>query len=462
MNVDVTLVNPPYPPIGHRHPPFITLGIAYLGAVLEENGYSVNVIDCQAKKLTFDDFEREIKKFQPKVVGITSTTLTYKPALKIAEIAKKVHPECLTLLGGSHATFWDDKALEECSALDIVVRREGELTLLEIMNKLRENKSIDDALGITYRGTGKIIRNADRPLIENLDGLPFPAYHLFPLEAFRKYGKIIFPVLASRGCLYWCDFCTAVRMFGRKHRVRSPKNVVDEIEYVMNKFGNDQFSFYDDLFTSNHSWVKEICREIRKRNLKIKWDFETRLDMVNKDLLVEMRKAGCFAIWLSLESGSQLLLDSMGKGFKIEQTIRAFKEARDVGMMTIANVILGFPGETKESAWETVKLVSKVNPDDVGYNIATPYPGTPMYDYVKKMGWLKIHDFNRYDTATPTFETPTLSMSELREIHEKAYQKFYLRPTYVIRMLSRGGVFGLSAVKTSFSRLLRTIGLTFH
>ena len=423
MNVDVTLVNPPYPPIGHRHPPFITLGIAYLGAVLEENGYSVNVIDCQAKKLTFDDFEREIKKFQPKVVGITSTTLTYKPALKIAEIAKKVHPECLTLLGGSHATFWDDKALEECSALDIVVRREGELTLLEIMNKLRENKSIDDALGITYRGTGKIIRNADRPLIENLDGLPFPAYHLFPLEAFRKYGKIIFPVLASRGCLYWCDFCTAVRMFGRKHRVRSPKNVVDEIEYVMNKFGNDQFSFYDDLFTSNHSWVKEICREIRKRNLKIKWDFETRLDMVNKDLLVEMRKAGCFAIWLSLESGSQLLLDSMGKGFKIEQTIRAFKEARDVGMMTIANVILGFPGETKESAWETVKLVSKVNPDDVGYNIATPYPGTPMYDYVKKMGWLKIHDFNRYDTATPTFKTPTLSMSELREIHEKAYQK---------------------------------------
>jgi radical SAM superfamily enzyme YgiQ (UPF0313 family) len=183
--------------------------------------------------------------------------------------------------------------------------------------------------------------------------------------------------------------------------------------------------------------------------------------MVNKDLLIEMRKAGCNAIWLSLESGSQLLLDKMGKGFKIEQTIRAFKEARDVGMSTIANVILGYPGETKESAWETVNLVKRVNPDDVGYNIATPYPGTPMYDYVKKMGWLKIEDFDRYDTATPTFETPTMSMSELKEIHEKAYQKFYLRPTYVLRMLSKGGVFGFSAAKTSFSRLLRTLGIKF-
>jgi anaerobic magnesium-protoporphyrin IX monomethyl ester cyclase len=461
MNVNVTLVNPPYPAIGHRHPPFITLGIAYLAAVLEKNGYSVNIIDCQAQKLTFTDFEHEISKHQPKVVGVTSTTLTYKSALKIAEIAKQVHPDCLTLLGGCHATFWDNKALEECHALDIVVRKEGEYTLLEIMDRLKEGRGFHDVLGITCRGNGEIIRNSDRPYIENLDDLPFPAYHLFPLEAFKKFGKVIFPVLASRGCVYWCDFCTAVRMFGRKHRVRSPKNVVDEIEFVSNKFGNDQFSFYDDLFTSNHSWVKEICREIRKRKLKIKWDFETRLDMISEELLLEMRKAGCIAIWLSLESGSQLLLDAMGKGFKIDQTIRAFKWARDVGMMTIANVILGFPGETKESAWETVKLVKRVNPDDVGYNIATPYPGTPMYDYVKKMGWLKIHDFDRYDTATPTFETPMLSMSELKEIREKAYQQFYLRPTYVLRMLSKGGIFGISAAKTSFARLLRTLGFKF-
>ena len=461
MALNVTLVNPPYPAMGHRHPPFITLGIAYLAAVLEKNGYTVKIIDCQAQKLSLVEFEHEISKHQPKIVGLTSTTLTYNSALKVIKIAKQVHPDCLTILGGCHATFWDDKALDECPDLDVVARNESEYTLLEIANRLDENKQINDVLGITCRNNGEIIRNEDRPHIANLDDLPFPAYHLFPLDMFKKFGKIIFPVLASRGCVYYCDFCTAVRMFGRKHRIRSPKNIVDEIEFVINKYDADQFSFYDDLFTANHSWIKEICREIRRRKLKIKWDFETRLDMINKDLLIEMRRAGCIAIWLSLESGSQLLLDKMGKGFKIEQTIRAFKWARDVGMSTIANVILGFPGETKESAWETVNLVKKVNPDDVGYNIATPYPGTPMYDYVKKMGWLKIHNFDRYDTATPTFETPTLSMSELKEIHEKAYQKFYLRPTYVLRMLSKGGIFGFSAAKTSFSRLLRTIGIKF-
>jgi len=461
MSTNVTLVNPPYPERGHRHPPFITLGIGYLGAVLEKNGYAVNLIDCQAQKLTFTDFEHEIGRYQPKVVGITSTTFTYKSALKVAEIAKQVHPDCLTILGGCHATFWDDKALEECPALDMIARKEGEYTLLEIVNRLKENKRINDVLGITCRENGKIIRNADRPYIENLDDLPFPAYHLFPLELYRKFGKVIFPVLASRGCVYWCDFCTAVRMFGRKHRVRSIKNVVDEIEFVTNKYGNDQFSFYDDLFTLNQFRVKKMCREIRRRKLKIKWDCETRLDLIDKELLLEMRGAGCIAVWFSLESGSQRLLDAMGKGFKIDQTIRAFELAKEVGMMTIANVILGFPGETEETAWETVRLVKKVDPDDVGYNIATPYPGTPMYEHVKKMGWLKIHDFDRYDTATPTFETPMLSMEKLQEIHEKAYQQFYLRPTYVLRMLSKGGIFGFSAAKTSFSRLLRALGFKF-
>jgi len=192
MDVNVTLVNPPYPKRAHQHPPFSPLGIGYLGAVLEKNGYSVNVIDCQAQKLTHSDFEREISKHQPKVVGVTSTTLTYKSALKVAEIAKQVHPDCVTILGGCHATFWDDKALEECPRLDMVVRKEGEYTLLEIVNRLRENKRIDNVLGTTCKKNGKIIRNADRPYIENLDELPFPAHHLLPLNHLRKQGRVIF------------------------------------------------------------------------------------------------------------------------------------------------------------------------------------------------------------------------------------------------------------------------------
>jgi anaerobic magnesium-protoporphyrin IX monomethyl ester cyclase len=463
MSVDVTLVNPPYPiKRGHHHPPFITVGIAYLGAVLEKAGYTVNVIDCQALKLTYAEFESEIAKHKPKMIGLTSTTLTYKSALKIIEIAKRVHPESLTVLGGCHATFWDDKALEECKALDMVVRREGEYTVLEIMNKLKENKPINDVLGTTFRNNGEIIRTAERPTITNLDELPFPAYHLFPLQAFERAGRIIFPVLASRGCVYCCDFCTAVRMFGRKHRVRSPKSVVDEMEYVVKKYGAKQFSFYDDLFTLDEAWVTEISRDIRRRKLNVTWDCETRLDMISKELLLEMRKGGCNTIWFSLESGNQRVLDAMGKGFKIEQTLRAFKWAQEIGMMTIANVVLGFPGETVESAWETVKFVKKVGPDDVGYNIATPYPGTAMYEQVKKNGWLKDYDFDSYDTATPTFETPTLSMKDLQEIHDKAYQQFYLRPMYVLRMLAKGGSYRRAAARTSFARLLRALGYKFH
>ena len=455
--MQVTFVNPPYPAGSHRHPPFIPLGIGYLAAVLEKNGYDVNVIDCQALKLTLSEVENELRKRQPDVVGLTSTTLTYKSALNIIKVAKKALPNCLTVLGGSHVTFWDDNALQECPQLDVVVRKEGENTLLELVQRLEEGKSFHDVVGTTCRKDGKIVKNPDRPYIENLDELPYPAVHLFPLEQFNKYGNIIFPVMTSRGCVFWCDFCTAVRMFGKKYRMRSPKKVVDELEYLHRKYGEEQYTFYDDAFTVNQARTEEICNEILRRGLKIKWDCETRVDMVSKNLLLKMREAGCIAIWFGVEAGSQKIRDAMGKGISTQQTLNAFKWAQEAGLIAVASIILGFPGETKETAWESVKLLERINPDEIGIYIATPYPGTPMYDYVTKMGWLKIHDFNKYDTATPTFESPTMSMEELREIHDKAHQSFYLRPTYVIRAFSKGGVYGYSTTRTALAWLRRLI-----
>jgi anaerobic magnesium-protoporphyrin IX monomethyl ester cyclase len=455
--MQVTLVNPPYPPRSHRHPPFIPLGIGYLAAVLEQNGYDVNVIDSQALKLTLNEVENELRKRQPDMVGLTSTTLTYKSALKIIEVAKKTLPNCLTVIGGPHVTFWDEEALQECPSLDIVVRREGENTLLELVQRLDANKSFHDVVGTTCRKDGKIVKNPDRPYIKDLDELPFPAVHLFPVEHFNKYGNIIFPVMTSRGCVYWCDFCTAVRMFGRKYRMRSPKKVVDELEFLYKKYGEKQYTFYDDAFTVNQARTEEICDEILRRGLKIKWDCETRVDMVSKDLLLKMKKAGCIAVWYGVEAGSEKVRDAMGKGISTQQTLNAFKWTKEAGLIAVASIILGFPGETKETAWESVKLLQKINPDEIGIYIATPYPGTPMYDYVKKMGWLKVHDFDKYDTATPIFESPTMSMEELREIHDKAHQSFYLRPTYVIRAFSKGGVYGYSTTRTALAWLRRLI-----
>jgi radical SAM superfamily enzyme YgiQ (UPF0313 family) len=461
MGIHVTLVNPPYPIGSHLHPPFLPLGLGYLAAVLEKNGYEVDVIDCQAQRLTLEDFKKEISQRQPTLVGVTSTTLTYKSALQITRIAKEAHPSCVTALGGSHVTFWDDKALQECPELDVVVRKEGEETLLELVRRVEAGESFHDVAGTTCRRDGEIVKNPDRPYIENLDALPFPALHLWPIESLRQFGEVIFPLTTSRGCVYWCNFCTAVRMFGRRYRMRSPKNVADELESLHKNFGAEHFTFYDDAFTVDQSRTEEICSEILNRKLKIRWNCETRVDMVTKDLLRKMKQAGCTDVWFGVESGSQRVINAMDKGILIEQTERAFKWAKEVGLMTVANVILGFPTETKETAWETIKLVEKLNPNDVGYYIATPYPGTPMYENVKEKGLLKITDFDKYDTATPTFEIPTLSMKELREIREQAFQRFYLRPTYILNVLVKGGVYGSASTRLVLAHLRRAIKSKF-
>jgi len=455
--MQVTFVNPPYPTGSHRHPPFIPLGIGYLAAILEKNGYDVNVIDCQALSLTLNEVESELSKRQPDIVGLTSTTLTYRPALEIIKVAKKALPNCLTVIGGSHVTFWDEEALQECPQLDVVVRKEGENTFLEMVQRLEAGKSFDDVRGITYRKNGKTVKTEDRPYIEDLDSLPYPAFHLFPLEQFNKYGNIIFPVMTSRGCTFFCEFCTAVRMFGRRYRMRSAKKVVDEIEYLYKKYGEKQYTFYDDAFTVDQARTKEICDEILRRGLKIKWDCETRVDMVTKALLQKMKEAGCIAVWYGVEAGSQEVRDAMKKGISTNQTFNAFKWTQKAGLIAVASIILGFPGETRETAMESVKLLKEINPDEIGVYIATPYPGTPMYDYVKEMGWLKILDFNRYDTATPTFESPTMSMKELKEIHDKAHQSFYIRPLYIIRAFSKGGVYGYSTTRTALAWLRRLL-----
>jgi anaerobic magnesium-protoporphyrin IX monomethyl ester cyclase len=453
----ITLVNPPYPPSVHAHPPFIPLGLAYLGAVAEKTGHEVKVIDCQAEKLNYDAFRSRLSKTPSDIIGVTATTLLYKSAMQLITIAKEIQPQAVTMLGGSHGTFWDENALNEYPSLDVVVRREGEQTFIELINKIQTNDSFNDVLGITFRKDGKIIRTPDRPFLEDLDSLPFPAHHLLPLNELKHNGKILFPLFTSRGCVYWCDFCSTVRMFGRGYRMRSPKNVVDEMQLVHDKYGIDQVTFYDDAFSVNRERVVKICEELHARKLDMTWDCGTRVDMVDKELLKTMYDAGCIAVWLGVESGSEAMLGAMNKRIKLDQTRTAYKTAHKVGLMTIANTVLGFPGETEQTAWETIRFIKELNPDDVGFYVATPYPGTPMYEQVKANGWLRITDFDKYDTAGPTFETPTMSMEKLAEIRYKAYQQFYLRPRYVLKMMRRGGTYGRSAVKTSAAYALRAM-----
>jgi len=437
MKLHVTLVNPAAPVGAAMHMPFALLGLGYLAAVLEKNSYKVDVIDCQVLKLSPEEFRSEISKRQPDIVGVTSSTLTYQSGLKLVKIAKQACPNCITIAGGSHVTFWDDKALEECPELDIVVRREGENTMLELVQRIEAGKSYDDVLGITYRKEGKITRNPDRPYIEDLDSLPFPARHLWPMEKFRDLEDVLY-LATSRGCVYWCEFCTTVRMHGRKYRMRSPKNVVDELEFLNKTYGVSKFTFCDDAFTVDQPRTEELCREILNRGLKIQWNCGTRVDMITRDLLAKMKEAGCITVWFGVESGTQQVLDAMKKGISPELTIKVLGWVRELGLKPVPNVILGFPGETKKSAWKTIKFVEKIAPDDVGfYNVATPFPGTPMYDMVKEKGWLRVTDFDLYDTTHPTFETPWLSMKDLGKLREGAFHHYYMRTAFLFEKKRR-------------------------
>jgi radical SAM superfamily enzyme YgiQ (UPF0313 family) len=213
--------------------------------------------------------------------------------------------------------------------------------------------------------------------------------------------------------------------------MRSAQNVVDELEYLYKTYNKTKFTFCDDAFTVDPDRVRELCSEIKKRNLKIEWNCGTRVDMLTKDLLVTMKDAGCISVWFGVESGTEEMLKAMKKGITPELTAKTLGMVREVGLKPVPNVILGFPGETKKSAWDTIKFIEKVAPDMMGfYNVATPFPGTPLYDKVKANGWLRITDFDKYDTTRPIFETPQLSMKELGKLREGAFHHYYLRRAY--------------------------------
>ncbi|MDR0798076.1 MAG: cobalamin-dependent protein [Nitrososphaerota archaeon] len=447
MGLHVTLVNPPYRTRPHQHPPFPPLGIGYLAAVLEKNNFSVDVIDCQATRYTYDDYKREIVKRKPDVVGVTAPTRLYNSAKEIIKISKEVHPNAVTMLGGTHVTFWNEKALQECPQLDVVVRKEGEYTLLELVQRLDESKDITDVIGTTQRKGNAFVFNADRPYIENLDELPFPARHLWDLDSIRQQEDMFY-LITTRGCTAWCNFCAAVRMFGQRYRVRSIQNVVDELEFLYKTYNAKNFTFCDDAFTVDMKRTEELCEEINKRDLKIKWNMGTRVDRVSKELLQKMKNAGCVSMWCGLESGTQEVLNGMRKGISTDQTKKALKWVRELGLKPTPNVLLGYPGETLESALKSIKFAEEVSPDEIAYyNIATPYPGTPMYDEVIKNGWIRNTNFDDYDATQPIFETPQLSIQELHTLYDYAFKSFYTRPRYVLRMWRKGFRSGYLATK---------------
>lgn len=387
MKTHVTLVNPPSP-MGAPVSLFIPLGIGYLSAVLEKNQYDVNVIDCQAHRYTNKQLEAKLVKSQPDIVGVTSSTLTYKPVLEIVKTAKKALPNCLIILGGPHVTVLDEQTLMEAPEADIIVRGEGEQTILELVDSATKAslKNIQEINGITFRKNGKIVRTEDRDFIQNLDELPHPAYRHFHLSRYELSGKTYLPIITSRGCPFQCTFCLASKMCGKKFRTRNPKKVVDELEWLRDTNGAEVIAFYDDTFTFDIARAYEICTEMKKRKFDLPWDCRTRVDRINPEILAKMREANCQLIHFGVESGTQKMLNTMKKGTTVEQNAKGIKMAKDAEISVAISVVVGYPGETVDMLEQTLDFIWKTEPDYVYVCQAIPYPGTELYDRLLELG----------------------------------------------------------------------------
>lgn len=436
-NKKVALVNPPLPvDIGH-HPQFPPLGLAYMAAVLDQDGFEVKIIDCPVNQYDHEKLKAELSAFQPGLVGIGSMTPTIESAVKCAQVAKEVCPDATVVMGGPHATFADREVLTNENAVDLIVRGEGEETLLELARQSTTGTKLSDIKGITFRKNQEIIQNPMRPFIQDLDALPLPAYKFLPIEKYFVSKRKLLPIITSRGCPYACSFCVASQMFGQKFRARSPKNVLEELEWLQNEFGAEGVAFQDDTFTFDRKRAIEICDGIIERKIGLHWGCGTRADVVTKEVLDKMAQAHCDETMFGVESGCPTMRAVLKKGVTNQQIENAIQWAKEAGMFVTVSVILGYPGETKESLQETLDFAAKIKPDDVWLCHATPYPGTHLREIIEEKGWPMSQDWKTYNTMNPIFEDPKLPAKEIAAMRRRFYNKFY-GPSYIMRQASKG------------------------
>ncbi len=436
-NHKVALVNPPLPvDIGH-HPQFPPLGLAYMAAVLDQNGFEVKIIDCPVNGIDHQKLKAELSAFQPALVGTGSMTPTIASALKVAQVAKEACPDATVVMGGPHATFSDSEVLTQEKAVDIIARGEGEETILELAKQPESGQKLQDIKGITFRKNNQIIQNPMRPFIQNLDALPLPGYKFLSIEKYWVSNRKLLPIITSRGCPYACSFCVASQMFGQKFRARSPKNVLDELEWLQNEFGAEGVAFQDDTFTFDRKRAMEICDGMIERKLKLHWGCGTRADVVTKEVLAKMAAAHCDETMFGVESGCTSMRAILKRGVSNEQIENAIKWAKEAGMFVTVSVILGYPGETKATLQETLDFAAKLQPDDVWLCHATPYPGTHLREIVVKNGWKMSTDWATYNTMNPIFEDPALPAAEIAAMRRRFYNKFY-SPRYIMRQTVKG------------------------
>ncbi len=414
----------------------VPMSLIYIAALLRKNGFSVEVIDCVAeKKLRIDKFLSRLENINPKLIIIALSTPTFLNDVKIVELIKNRIGAHIAAIG-LHSTVLSSATLSH-SQLDSAIRGEPELASLELAQALKKDIELKGITGLSYRKNDEILRNPDRPLIDNLDILPFPARDLLNLKQYRLpiKNQVYTFIIPSRGCFYDCIFCQVRDYYGNKLRLRSIENIMGEIEEIVVKFGIRNIEMLSDNFTLDRSFVVEFCEALLERNLKIEWMANSRVDSVDYSLLSLMRKAGCFGIAYGVESGNQHILDTAQKKITIGQIEKAFHWSNKAGIKTLAQIILGLPGETKATIEQTLNFSIKINPDFAQFNCAVPFPGTKLYDLAMDNNWIEDAGWDSFELNSAIISTPELSFLELKRMRLKAYLKFYFRLGYLAKLI---------------------------
>lgn len=438
----VLLINPPWV-IGenknlwkHVASAWPSLGLGYIASVLLHDGHEVSYIDCSSEHYTVGDMERILQNYKElDFVGITATTPLIKNGLKIAAIVRRLFPAAKIVFGGVHPSIMPDEVVSDPN-VDFVVIDEGEETMSELVRGVPPS----DILGLCYKDGGRIMKNQMRPLIQNLDSIPAPAYHLLPIKkyypAIGSYKRLPAMMLfATRGCPGRCTFC--YRTFRGVVRKRSARNIIDEIKILQKNYGIREVAFYDDTFTLFKDVVKEFCDIIKSEKIDITWSCFTRVDHIDEELLKIMKSAGCHLILFGVESADEAVLANIHKRISLDKVKEAVAAARRVGVETRASFMFGNEGETEETVKKTIDFAIELDPDEAQFNITTPYPGTEMFTWAKANGYIKSLNWNDYSMSNVVFELPGLDKEKLEYYYKLAHRKFYFRPKVILRRLLR-------------------------
>jgi len=435
-----------------------SLGLGYIAAMLEKNGISVAILDATVEGVDIGNFINYLRKLKsrPEYIGITATTTEINMALEVAQICKKILPESKTVLGGVHPTVMPKETLTNKN-VDFVIRGEGEFSFLELV----QGNNIANILGLSYKVNGRQVHNLPRDRIKDLDNLPFPAFHLMPIEKYHPplglYKRLpAVNIITARGCPNRCTYCATHTIWSNKLYCRSVENIIEEIKYLAKIFGIKEISISDDTFTISKERVMQFCDKLLSEDIDLTWSCNSRVEKIDEEALRLMKKAGCHHICYGIESADEEILKNINKNISLNKAKELLKLTKKIGITCRASFMFGNPGETSETMKKTLDFAISTNPDFAVFNVTTPYPGTPMYKWAKDNGYLMDENWETYHGSKAHIKLPTIEPENIEQFQKHSFKKFYFRIRYIIsRILKTRTIYDLQMNIQAFRSVIK-------